>query len=329
MTTLTLVPGGLPATLSLAARAAAANNPADIVTAWLRSLAPGSAKLYRRALAAFAEWAAPTTVTAPEQVLALIAQLGAGRAHLLLCGYRDHLLETGRSTATAASAVSAVCSLVRVAKRAGAVPFTLDGIAPRREPVRDASGPSRGEAELLLRAIDDAAASGEPQGVRDAALVRLLYCCGLRRNEVSTLELEHLDLEHADGPVVRAMRKGHRARVAVVMSATTVRAMHDWLALRGTQPGPLFFRVDRHVDAPTALTGDAIHYLVRQWGKRAGLRRALRPHGLRHSAVSYVAERGNLAETMAVGDHRSPASVAHYLDRRVAVRRRVLDILDA
>ena len=113
------------------------------------------------------------------------------------------------------------------------------------------------------------------------------------------------------------------------MSATTVRAMHDWLALRGTQPGPLFFRVDRHVDAPTALTGDAIHYLVRQWGKRAGLRRALRPHGLRHSAVSYVAERGNLAETMAVGDHRSPASVAHYLDRRVAVRRRVLDILDA
>ena len=133
MTTLTLVPGGLPATLSLAARAAAANNPADIVTAWLRSLAPGSAKLYRRALAAFAEWAAPTTVTAPEQVLALIAQLGAGRAHLLLCGYRDHLLETGRSTATAASAVSAVCSLVRVAKRAGAVPFTLDGIRIARE----------------------------------------------------------------------------------------------------------------------------------------------------------------------------------------------------
>ena len=91
--TMTLLPGGLPglpASLSPAARTAAANNPRDIVDSWLRSLAPRSVQIYRRSLAAFAEWASPSTASQPEQVLALIAQLGAGRSHLLLCGYRTY-----------------------------------------------------------------------------------------------------------------------------------------------------------------------------------------------------------------------------------------------
>ena len=329
--TMTLLPGGLPglpASLSPAARTAAANNPRDIVDSWLRSLAPRSVQIYRRSLAAFAEWASPSTASQPEQVLALIAQLGAGRSHLLLCGYRDHILETGRSTSTAGAAVSAVCSLIRVAKRAGAVAFSLDGISPKRELVRDTSGPSRGEAELLLRAIDGAAAAGDVQAIRDGAIVRLLYCCGLRRNEVSTLDLAHLELDHDDGPSVRALRKGHRARKLVAISRATAPAIRAWLQIRGMEPGPLFYRVDRRSAAPTALSGDAIYLLVRSWGVRAGLRRPLRPHALRHSAITFVAERGNLAETMAVGGHDSAGSVSHYLDRRVATRRRVLDILD-
>jgi site-specific recombinase XerC len=74
-------------------------------------------------------------------------------------------------------------------------------------------------------------------GARDAALLELLYGCGLRRAEVVALDLA--DYDHADGSL-RVRGKGNKERRAY-LAAGAQAALDDWLQLRGDTPGPLFW----------------------------------------------------------------------------------------
>ena len=78
-------------------------------------------------------------------------------------------------------------------------------------------------------------------GSRDAALLGLLYCGGLRRAEVVSLDLQ--DYDAAQGRL-KIRGKGNKERL-VFVSQGARGALSAWLSLRGEDPGPLFFRVNK------------------------------------------------------------------------------------
>jgi integrase len=312
------------ALLSPAAANAMAIDPATIVQRWLASVSDDARRSYGRALATFTTWALPDS-TEPQAGLRLLCEAGCGPAHELLVAWRDHLLER-LAPGSVAGAISAIASLLRCCRRAGLISFRIEGIAPKRERTQDRSGPRRGDIERLLACVDERAAAGSRQAIRDAAMLRCLYCCAMRRGEVCGLRLGDVDLEAPDGPACWPQRKGAKVRASLGLSARTAAAIAAWLVVRGDEPGALFHRLDR--PGVGHLSGEAVRLLVRAWAAKAGVRSTIRPHGLRHSAATELARRGSLDELMALGGWRSLSAASAYLDKRDENRRRALALVD-
>jgi integrase/recombinase XerD len=145
------------------------------------------------------------------------------------------------------------------------------------------------EVERLLEA-----ASGSTSGIRDRALLELLYAAGLRVSEAIGLDLEDVSL---DGGFVRVIGKGDKERL-VPIGEVAIDHLRAWLdgprapllASKHVQPqrgGPLFLgergrRLARQ-QAWAAVTGAA---------ERAGLARTVSPHTLRHSFATHLLEGG-------------------------------------
>jgi integrase/recombinase XerD len=147
------------------------------------------------------------------------------------------------------------------------------------------------EVEALLDAIE----AGEAQGVRDRALLELLYAAGLRIGEALGLDRQDLSLEEAS---VRVIGKGDRERI-VPIGDVAVRALRQyvqdvrpaWLAKAGTaderRGGPLFL-----TSRGRRLGRMGAWRLIRQAALRAGLRSDVTPHTLRHSFATHLLEGG-------------------------------------
>lgn len=310
--------------LTAAASQAADVTPQVLVARWLDSKSESARRTYRGALARFAAWAIAAADAEPHVALRVLVEAGSGPAHSMAERWRDSMLAAGLSTGTVAGRVAALSSLVRCCRRAGLCSWALENVAPRVEQRHDRSGPRRHEVQRLVEHVDGEAATGDRQAVRDAAIVRLLFCAGLRRSEAGQLRVEDIDLA---APCVKPRRKGKRERAAVTVSPGTAAALAKWIEVRGTAPGWLFFRTDRD-DAAVALSGESIRRLLRCWAVAAGVRATIRPHGLRHSGATEVAARGSLASLMAYGGWASMTSASRYLDKREQHRAEALEVTD-
>jgi integrase/recombinase XerD len=131
-----------------------------------------------------------------------------------------------------------------------------------------------------------------PVGLRDRAILEVLYGCGLRVSELTGLELT--DLELGDG-FLRVFGKGGKER-AVPVAGAAMAALQDYLAHgrrslrskgRGKRqdPAALFINV-----RGGRLTRQTVFEIVRRYGGRVGL--ALHPHTLRHSFATHMLEGG-------------------------------------
>jgi len=88
-----------------------------------------------------------------------------------------------------------------------------------------------GEVKALVAACT---ADPGPAGVRDVALLALLYGCGMRRAEAAAIDVDDVDPE--TGLIVLS-GKGRKERTAHA-PAGALRALAAWLAVRGREPGP-------------------------------------------------------------------------------------------
>jgi len=122
---------------------------------------------------------------------------------------------------------------------------------------------------------------------RDAAMVELLYGCGLRVGELVGLDVVAsasargwIDLEAGEAHVLG--KGGKRRTVPVGMKAA--QAMQHWLGVRGPHETPALF-VGRH---GTRLTAQSIWQRLKRRSLVAGLATPVHPHMLRHSFASHV-----------------------------------------
>ena len=244
---------------------------------------------------------APTRDAAAAQLI----EAGHGAANALALAYRAHLLESVLAPATINRRLAALRSLVKLAQTLGLVPWGLDVPAVKGEGYRDTRGPG---VEGVRRMLDTLAGRQDAKGLRDRLIIRLLYDLALRRAEVVSLTVEDVDL--AAGTVA-VLGKGRREKLLRTLPDATRAALAAYLAVRGTAPGALLVNCDRAGKAPAGLTTTSIYRTVRGLGARVGL--FVRPHGLRHSAITEALRLTN-------GDVRSVARFSRHADVRTVER---------
>jgi integrase/recombinase XerD len=126
-------------------------------------------------------------------------------------------------------------------------------------------------------------------GMRDRAMIELLYSCGLRVSELCGLRVDDLQ---AEAGCLRCIGKGNKERL-VPVGRQALEAVQRYMRvsrpkLLGEESSPYLFLNQKHrkIDRIT------FWKTLSQYGRKAGLRKALTPHMLRHSFATHLLDRG-------------------------------------
>ena len=144
---------------------------------------------------------------------------------------------------------------------------------------------SEADVEALLAAPD----IGEPIGLRDRAMLEVLYACGLRVTELISLTLEQVNLRQG---VLRVFGKGSKERLvplgeeAMVWVARYVRDSRP-LLLDG-KPSDVLFPSLRGEQ----MTRQTFWYRIKHQARVAGISKSLSPHTLRHAFATHLLNHG-------------------------------------
>ena len=247
----------------------------------------------RRYLAFLASWGIEDVpAVTDEAVSAYVVQLASST-------HDDGLLYR---PASMARMLSSVRSFHRFEMREGVADRDPTvGIAPPR-PARSLPRPLA--IDEVARLVE-APAAGEPVGLRDRAILEMLYGAGLRISELTGLDVDDVDLEEGSVRVLgkggkeREVPVGRYAREAVTTYLT--RARPGFATARSRSALFLNQRGGR-------LTRQGISQLLQRHVKAAGIRRRVTPHTLRHSFATHLLEGG--ADVRVVQELLGHASVA-------------------
>ena len=162
---------------------------------------------------------------------------------------------------------------------------------------------------------------------RDAAILSLLYGCGLRRAEVVTLTVADLRTG-ADGTDLRIRGKGNKQRL-VPLTGGASRAVGDWLRVRGGADGPLFNRFlkggRRQV---SGLSTQAVYNMLQARARNAGVAE-FSPHDIRRTFVGDLLDRGaDIVTVQKLAGHANVTTTARYDRRGEATKRRAAELLN-
>ena len=240
-----------------------------------RGASPNTVEAYGRDLARYVSWLSEHGVTEPEGV-----DRAAVDAHVA------SLWDAGLAASSVERAVSAVKGFHRfmVAEQICEAHPTADLPLPRR-PERLPDVLSREQAQALL----DQPFPPTAAGLRDRAMLEVLYGCGLRASELVGLDLRDLAL---DEELLRVMGKGSKERLVPVVG-TARDVLGSYLeGARGElasvrRPTPAVFLNQRG----GRISRQSVHAIVGRWGRVAGIE-GLHPHTLRHSFATHMLEGG-------------------------------------
>jgi site-specific recombinase XerD len=171
----------------------------------------------------------------------------------------------------------------------------------------DADLLSGADVELLMRGCSRRA----PTGVRNRALIAVLWRCGLRLGEA--LALQPKDFDPDQGTLVVQRGKGGKRRV-VGVDAGTAALVTRWLEIRqkrGISGRTLFCSLrGRPMDQ------SYVRHLLPRLARKAGVERRVHAHGLRHAfAVDMVRSGAPLYVVRDALGHSSVATTQVYLSR--------------
>ncbi|AJE20560.1 site-specific tyrosine recombinase XerD [Azotobacter chroococcum] len=144
---------------------------------------------------------------------------------------------------------------------------------------------SEADVEALLAAPE----SDDPLGLRDRAMLEVLYACGLRVSELVGLRLEQLNLRQG---VVRVFGKGSKERL-VPLGEEAIVWLERYLAgarslLLGGRPSDVLFPSLRGEQ----MTRQTFWHRIKHHARVAGIGKSLSPHTLRHAFATHLLNHG-------------------------------------
>jgi len=157
------------------------------------------------------------------------------------------------------------------------------------------------EVDALLDAPDEKS----PAGLRDRAMLELMYSSGLRVSELCGLPLQAVDLEHG---FVRLFGKGSKERV-VPVGGKALEALERYLStarphLVKPKTGSDLFLSNRGV----AMSRKTFWYNLGKHAQAAGIKKPVKPHLLRHSFATHLLQNG--ADLRAIQEMLGHADIA-------------------
>lgn len=244
-------------------------------TLWMENgLSENTLAAYRRDLCGLAVWLGGRGVALGDAAAADLLNYMAGQ-------YRK-----GRALRSNARLLSSLRRFFRYLVREGsrADDPTANIEAPKMDrPLPHTLSEAQVESLLLVPDVDDVV------GLRDRAMLELLYATGLRVSELVDLSVDRISLSRG---VVQVVGKGDKERLVPVgdEAVSWVRRYLDGsrvTLLRGTASERLF--VSRKA---TGITRQAFWYRIRQYAVRAGITGHLSPHTLRHAFATHLVNHG-------------------------------------
>jgi integrase/recombinase XerC len=154
-------------------------------------------------------------------------------------------------------------------------------------PKRERYIPSTLSIDEMFRMLD-APDKSNPIGLRDRAILELLYSSGIRVGELTQLNHDSVDLELG---IIKVLGKGRKERI-VPIGAKAIEAIKSYLGRRGVPSGngsdrPLFINT-----RGGRLTDRTVRRIVEKYGKECGLARSISPHALRHTFATHLLDAG-------------------------------------
>jgi integrase/recombinase XerD len=149
--------------------------------------------------------------------------------------------------------------------------------------------------------------------IRDAAIISILFGAGIRREEITKLDLDDYNSED---PNLLIRGKRSKQRIAYLGDGALA-ALMKWLVVRGKDSGPLFVSLKRggSLRYGCRLSPQSIYYLLKVRAKRAGIK-PFTPHDRRRTFVSRLLDAGvDIATSQKWLQHSNIQTTVRY-DRR-------------
>lgn len=210
-----------------------------------------------------------------------------GRANAIALQYQQDLIDRGLQSTTVNRKLAALRSLTQVARTLGMISWRLEIRNQKTEAYRDTSGPGIANFRKMLALV---AGKNDAKSIRAVAILRLLFDLGLRRGEVASLTITDVDL---DRKTIMVMGKGRTQKTSMTLPDVTIETLRVWIAIRGTEDGPLFVNFDR-AGKGGGLSDKGIYRIVKGLGEQIGI--DTRPHGIRHTAITQAVKMAQSAD---------------------------------
>jgi len=230
----------------------------------------------------------------------LVSLRDASRANII--SYLLQMEKQGKSPATIARRLAALKSFYQFLVRESLV--ERDPTANLESPRLDRRLPkvlSVGEVETLLAQPKLSA----PGGLRDKAMLEVLYATGIRVSELVSLKISDVNLEMR---YVKCLGKGSKERL-VPIGTIACRAVADYLTrgrpkmVKDHSERSLF--VNHH---GRKMTRQGFWKIVKKYAAQAGIKKSITPHTLRHSFATHLLENG--ADVRAVQEMLGHADIS-------------------
>jgi integrase/recombinase XerC len=287
------------------------STPKDILADFLRlKISANTKRNYGKAIADFCcrIYNSDTSITLLTEFLGLSQPEAVYQA----LQYRQQLIEAKLAPSTINVRLSALKSFVDYARQFEQCSFNLaDVTCLKVESYNDTTGIAVAGFREMLQIPDRSTI----KGIRDYAILRLLWDNALRRNEICSLDVGDFDKSGR----LSILGKGKIQKSQIDLSPATTVAISQWLAARGDyrSPDPLFTSLDRRSKGHR-LDGSTIYRLVREFSEAAGIDKVVSPHRIRHSAITaYLdASDGNIRAAQGLSRHTNLNTLSRYDDNR-------------
>ena len=164
------------------------------------------------------------------------------------------------------------------------------------------------EIERIEAAVD----LSKPEGVRDLAILGVLYGCGLRISELCGLLITGLHLEEG---FIRVMGKGSKERL-VPICPQAIDRLREWFVVRQhikVQPGEQDY-VFVSTTRGKHLSRISLFVYIKQYAALAGIEKPISPHTFRHSFATHLLQGGaNLRAIQAMLGHEDISTTEIYM----------------
>jgi integrase/recombinase XerD len=240
-----------------------------------KGLAKNTLESYERDLKGFLSYLQKEAVGGVEEIK---------RSHIL--GYMAHLRSKGLAASTVSRSLASIRSFFH---------FLLKERYVQENPANDMESPkqekklpkviSMSEIDFLLKQPDETKTSG----IRDKAMLELLYATGIRVTELIDLCINDVNTESG---YIRCLGKGSKERI-VPIGTLAIQKVKDYIGkgrpkmVKELNEQALFVNQHGH-----RLTRQGFWKILKKYARQAGINKEITPHTLRHSFATHLLENG-------------------------------------